>query len=255
LTEWKPLDITPVFPDKSRATDRMIELDAVYDELIKLPQFRNAAFSRGPYKEYFVKLCRIQERRFLLRNEAHIAQRLRRYDFCPPLIGFNDFADASCLVYRRVPGVSVRNTIFITKRIIALVKDALDQINEILEKERICQLDPSPNNIIVDSKQGRVWYVDYELCAPCGTETEIVDGFGLSTEDERRVLKDAFQTAGCHYKPAHIAEYGDAFNRYMSDILIDNLKNRRRFGGFLRFFYHRARQHWQRARRRMDLEI
>jgi hypothetical protein len=230
-------------------------LDALYGELIKVPRFRDAStIKRGPYGEYFVKLCRIQERRFLLRNEARIAERLRRYDFCPALIGFGDFADTSCLVYRRASGVSMRNIFFITRRILALVQDALNRINDILANERICQLDPSPNNIIIDSRQGRVWYVDYELCAPFGTEAEIVDGFGLSNDDEKQILQHAFQTAGCQYKPPQIAEYGDEFNRYMNDLMINNFKRRQHFSGFLKFLRHRAGQYGQRVKRRMDWE-
>ena len=230
----------------------MIALDALYSEILKVPLFRDATSTcRGAYGEYFVKLCRSREKRFLLRNEARIAERFSRYDFCPPLVGFGDFDDTSCLIYRRVRGISVRNIFFMTKRIISLVSGMLDRVNETLAKERICQLDPSPNNIIIDSGQDRVWYVDYELCAPFGTEAEITASFGLSTEEERQTLRQAFQEAGCHYKPPHIAEYGDEYNRYMNALMISNLERRRHFTGFLEFLRFRTEQYWQRAKQRM----
>jgi tRNA A-37 threonylcarbamoyl transferase component Bud32 len=230
----------------------MNALETLYGEILKVPLFRDAPSTcRGFYGEYFVKLCRSREKRFLLRNEARIAERFRHYDFCPPLVGFGDYEDASFLVYKRVPGVSVRNIYFMTQRIISLVSETLERINETLANERICQLDPSPNNIIIDTVQGRVWYVDFELCAPFGTETEIIESFGLRTDEERQVLKHAFQEAGCSYKPAHIVEYGDAYNRYMNALIINNLKRRQHFTGFLKFLLFRTGQYWQRVKLRL----
>jgi tRNA A-37 threonylcarbamoyl transferase component Bud32 len=231
----------------------MIALDALYRELIKIPLFRDArSRCRASYGEYFVKLCRLREKRFLLRNEARYAQCLNRYDFCPPFVGFQDFDDASILVYRRVVGVSLVNVTFATKRIVSLVSKALDRVNDVLASERICQLDPSPNNIIVNSRSGQVWYVDYELCAPFGTEIEITNAFGLSTDKEKQILSRAFQTAACHYRPASMTEYGDAFNRYMNKRLVSDLERRRHLAGILKFFAFRLRLGWQQAKELSD---
>jgi predicted Ser/Thr protein kinase len=231
----------------------MTDLDELYRELIKTPYFRDAASTcRGPYGEYFIKLCRRPERRFLLRNEACFAERFQRYDFCPSLIGFRDLDDASLLVYRRVPGVSLLNVFFATEKMISLVSDALNRINEILTREKVCQLDPGPNNIIVNLPTRRVWYIDYELCAPFGTESEIADAFALRTDEEKQVLSRAFQTAACRYKPAFMTEYGDAFNRFMSKRLIESLERRRKLTGAYEFFVYKLRRFWQRAIQKAD---
>jgi hypothetical protein len=231
----------------------MIALDTLYRELISEPSILNAASTRRvSYGEYFVKMCRRQEKRFLLRNEARFAERFGRYDFCPSFVGFRDFDDASLLVYRRVIGVSLASVFFATKRTVSLVSSALDRVNEVLASERICQLDPSPNNIIVNSRSGQVWYVDYELCAPFGTETEITKAFGLSTDKEKHVLSQAFQTAACHYKPASMTEYGDAFNRHMNRKLVDDMERRKHLVGILEFLAFKLRLRLQRTKRQAD---
>ena len=231
----------------------MTDLDTLYRELIKVPHFRDAISTcRGSYGEYFVKLCRRPERRFLLRNEARFAERFQRYDFCPSLVGFRDVDNASLLVYQRVTGVSLSNVFFATKRMISLVSDALDRINETLAGEKVCQLDPSPNNVIVNLPSSRVWYIDYELCAPFGTESEITNTFGLNTDEEKQVLSRAFQTAACQYKPASMTEYGDAFNRFMNKKLIEALEHRQNLRGVFEFLGYKMRHFWQRAIQKAD---
>ncbi len=236
-----------------RGTNGVLDMDTLYREIIKVPLFRDAPSTcRGSYGEFFVKLCRRPERRFLLRNEARIAERFKRYDFCPSFIGFRDFEDASLLVYRRVIGVSLANIFFATKRMVSVVSDALDRINVILAGERICQLDPSPNNIIVNLFSHHVWFVDYELCAPFGTESEITDAFGLNTDEERQVLSRAFQTAACHYKPVSMTEYGDEFNRYMNRRLVEALERRQHVAGIIELLSYKLNHLWQRAYQKAD---
>jgi predicted Ser/Thr protein kinase len=226
----------------------MIALNDLYRELISSPTCRDTLSTyRGSHSEYFVKICRRRERRFLLRNEARFAERFQRYDFCPALIGFQDFEDASFLVYKRVTGVSLMNLLFATERMVSLVSDALDRINDTLAREQICQLDPSPNNIIINLRSGRVWYVDYELCAPFGTETEIAESFALRTDEEKKVLSQAFRTAACQYKPESMMEYGDAFNRYMNRRLLDDLGRRQHLTGIFELVSYKLRHLWQRA--------
>jgi predicted Ser/Thr protein kinase len=228
----------------------MIALDNLYLELVNKPALRNGVSAyRGSHGDCFVKLCRRRERRFLLRNEARFAERFRNYDFCPTLIGFRDFDDASLLVYRRVTGVSLMNVLFVTRRMISLVSDALDRINDTLARERICQLDPSPNNIIINPRSGHVWYIDYELCAPFGTEAEITDFFALDTTEEKQVLSQAFRTAACQYKPASMAEYGDAFNRFMNGKMLGDLQRRQHLAGISDLIAYKLRRFWQRANR------
>jgi predicted Ser/Thr protein kinase len=226
----------------------MIALDDLYREIINKPAFRNVTSTyRGSHGDCFVKICRRRERRFLLRNEARIAKRFQQYEFCPSFIGFHDFEDASFLVYRRVVGVSLMNLYYATARMISMVSDALNRINDALAREQICQLDPSPNNIIINPRLGRVWYVDYELCAPFGTETEITKSFALNTDAEKKVLSRAFQTAACQYKPASMTEYDDAFNRYMNKRLLYDLERRRHLSGMFDLFAYKMRSFWQRA--------
>jgi predicted Ser/Thr protein kinase len=226
----------------------MIALDTLYRELIGAPAFRDTASTyRGPHGEYFVKLCRRSEKRFLLRNEARFAERFQQYDFCPSFIGFRDFEDASFLVYKRVTGVSLMNLFFATERMVLRVSNALDRINDTLAREQICQLDPSPNNIIINPRSGHVWYVDYELCAPFGTEIEITNSFALSTDEEKLVLSKAFRTAACQYKPSSMTEFGDAFNRYMNTKLLEDLERRRHLTGMFEFVAYKWRHFWQRA--------
>jgi predicted Ser/Thr protein kinase len=226
----------------------MIALDDLCRELISKPTFRDTvSMYRGSQGEFFVKLSRRSKRRFLLRNEARFAKRFQPYDFCPSLIGFRDFEDASFLVYRRVTGVSLMNIFFATEHMVSLVSDALDRIKDMLAREQICQLDPSPNNIIIYPRSGRVWYVDYELCAPFDTETEITRSFALSTEEEKQVLSKAFQTAACPHKPASMTEYGDAFNRYMNKRVLEDLERRQRLTGMFELIAYKLRHFWQRA--------
>ncbi len=228
-------------------------METLYREIIKVPLFRDAPSTcRGSYGEYFVKMCRRPERRFLLRNEARFAERFKRYDFCPSFVGFRDFDDASLLVYRRVIGVSLANVFFATKKMVALVSDALGHINRILADERVCQLDPSPNNVIINLFSHHVWFVDYELCAPFGTESEITDSFELNSNDERQILTRAFQTAACHYKPASMTEYGDEFNRYMNGRLVEALERRQHLAGVIELLGHKLQHLGQRASQKAD---
>jgi tRNA A-37 threonylcarbamoyl transferase component Bud32 len=227
--------------------------EAIYRELIQTPFFRDAESScRGPFGKYFIKLCRSRERRFLLRNDARMARRFSPYGFCPPLIGFYEDKDTSCLIYRRVAGPSLSDAIIITKPMVAWVSSMLGRVNEAFAQEGICQLDPSPNNIILDKASSRAWYIDYELCAPFGTEAEIMDGFNLDTEEERLVLYRAFRTAGCRYKPAHIEDYGDEFNRYMNDKIVRDMEKRRHVNGFLTHSVLRFWRYWLRVQRRLE---
>jgi len=126
----------------------------------------------------------------------------------------------------------------------------LDRVNEAFAHEGICQLDPSPNNIILDKASERAWYIDYELCAPFGTEAEIAASYNLHTEEERLVLYRAFRTAGCQYKPAHIHDYGDEFNRYMNDKIVRDMEKRRHVTGFLTHAARRFSRYWPRVQRR-----
>ena len=132
---------------------------------------------------------------------------------------------------------------------ISLVSDALNRINDTLAREQICQLDPSPSNIIINLRSGQVWYIDYELCAPFGTEAEITDFFELGSNEEKQVLSKAFRTAACQYKPASMTEYGDAFNRHMNGKMIEDLQRRQHLAGVSDLIAHKLRHFWQRANR------
>jgi hypothetical protein len=93
-------------------------------------------------------------------------------------------------------------------------------------KARICQLDPSPNNIIVNPAEHKLWCVDYELCAPFGAMEDVLISFSLTNAKEVEILKSALNTAGCSLRPAYIKDFKEDYSVWMTSVVIANLKKR-----------------------------
>jgi len=139
------------------------------------------------FKNYFIKKAK-KSRGFLLKNEFDKLNKLKFYKYFPIPLSLTEKDNHIYLILKYIKGKSLIKYSIVPQKYRDHFRESLNEIIDILDKEKIIHRDLGPQNILINKKFNKIYLVDFEFAI---FEDEKLNPHNIKEEEvlEKSLLK------------------------------------------------------------------